>query len=54
MSKSRDQDIRDFTGRISAVVEGFIRERPEQWFWVHRRWKGAEEARQVYEPISGN
>jgi KDO2-lipid IV(A) lauroyltransferase len=50
----RDQDIRDFTGRISAVVEGFIRERPEQWFWVHRRWKGAEEARQVYEPISGN
>jgi KDO2-lipid IV(A) lauroyltransferase len=40
----RDQDVRDFTSRISAVVEGFIRERPEQWFWVHRRWKGAHEA----------
>jgi len=25
--------------RLAAVVEGWIRERPEAWFWVHRRWK---------------
>lgn len=50
----RDHDIRDFTGRISAEVESFIRKRPEQWFWVHRRWKGADEARRVHEPISEN
>lgn len=31
--------------RISAGVEDFIRACPEQWFWVHRRWKGADEAR---------
>lgn len=37
-------DIEEFTARISASVETFIRERPEQWFWVHRRWKGAQEA----------
>ncbi len=38
-------DISNFTARISAAVETFIWERPEQWFWVHRRWKGASEAR---------
>ncbi|MCP4572295.1 MAG: hypothetical protein GY838_08065 [bacterium] len=34
-------------GRINAAVEEFVREDPEQWFWVHRRWKGAAEARAV-------
>lgn len=23
---------------INALLEGWIRERPEQWLWVHRRW----------------
>ena len=48
----RHEDIREFTGRISAAVEQFIWDCPEQWFWVHRRWKGAEEARGADEPIT--
>ena len=36
--------VRDYTAAISGAVETFIRERPDQWFWVHRRWKGAHEA----------
>ena len=36
---------RELMTRISAAVEDFVRENPEQWFWVHRRWKGADEAR---------
>ena len=24
---------------ITDVVEGWIREHPEQWLWVHRRWR---------------
>lgn len=40
-----EDDLRDYTSRISSAVEGFIMAHPEQWFWVHRRWKGAEEAR---------
>lgn len=24
---------------ITDVVEGWVREHPEQWLWVHRRWK---------------
>jgi KDO2-lipid IV(A) lauroyltransferase len=27
------------TARIAAAVERFVREQPEQWLWLHRRWK---------------
>ncbi len=40
--------VRDVKGRIdvqgtmqaiTGVVEGWVREYPEQWLWVHRRWR---------------
>lgn len=34
----RNADIRIVTERLTALLEGWIRERPEQWLWVHRRW----------------
>jgi KDO2-lipid IV(A) lauroyltransferase len=27
------------TERIAAAVERFVRAHPEQWLWLHRRWK---------------
>ena len=33
-----DDPIRD-TIRLTAVLEGFVRECPEQYFWTHRRFK---------------
>jgi KDO2-lipid IV(A) lauroyltransferase len=32
-------DISVNTRRYNQVLESYIRRYPEQWFWVHRRWK---------------
>ena len=32
-------DIQGMTQAITNVVEGWIREHPEQWLWLHRRWR---------------
>jgi KDO2-lipid IV(A) lauroyltransferase len=26
--------------KVNAILESWIRDRPEQWFWVHQRWPG--------------
>jgi KDO2-lipid IV(A) lauroyltransferase len=31
----------DDTQRLVAPIEDFIRRNPEQWLWIHRRWKRA-------------
>jgi KDO2-lipid IV(A) lauroyltransferase len=33
------EEIRLNTRAYNAVLEGLILRHPEQWFWVHRRWK---------------
>jgi len=35
----KKSDILENTQRFQKVLEGIIREHPEQWFWMHRRWK---------------
>jgi KDO2-lipid IV(A) lauroyltransferase len=32
------------TARYTAAIEDWVRQYPDQWFWVHNRWKRAPEA----------
>ena len=32
-------DVAGTMQAITNVVEGWIREHPEQWLWLHRRWR---------------
>ena len=31
-------DVVAATAKITSVVEGWVREHPEQWLWLHNRW----------------
>jgi KDO2-lipid IV(A) lauroyltransferase len=33
------EEIRRTTRAYNAVLERLVLRHPEQWFWVHRRWK---------------
>jgi KDO2-lipid IV(A) lauroyltransferase len=32
-------DVEAATRRINEIVEGWVREHPDQWFWLHDRWR---------------
>lgn len=38
-TKDRREDALSIMKTINKKLEGWIREYPEQWFWVHNRWK---------------
>ncbi len=33
------KDIETNTAHFNKIIEDFIRQYPDQWFWVHNRWK---------------
>jgi len=34
-----EQDAIENTARFTAAIESSVRQYPDQWLWVHRRWK---------------
>ena len=34
-----EERVRAFTAAFDATIEAAVRACPEQWFWVHRRWR---------------
>jgi len=36
-------DIAGTMQMITSVIEGWVREHPEQWLWQHRRWRPEDE-----------
>lgn len=43
--RGRADGVRDLTQDFTRALEEAIRSAPEQYFWLHRRWKHAPEAR---------
>ena len=37
--------LREITQRYTAALERVVRRAPEQYFWVHRRWKSVPKVR---------
>jgi KDO2-lipid IV(A) lauroyltransferase len=37
-SGDKEQETRAILTEINRQFENWIRERPEQWLWIHRRW----------------
>jgi len=35
------RDVVENTQRFQKVLERIVREHPDQWFWLHRRWRGS-------------
>jgi len=43
------EPIKTIVQYFNKRLECYIRDYPDQWFWVHRRWKGAHKARKIEE-----
>jgi KDO2-lipid IV(A) lauroyltransferase len=38
-SSDEEADVRENTARFTQVIEAYVRAHPDQWLWVHKRWK---------------
>ncbi|MGH7797042.1 MAG: lysophospholipid acyltransferase family protein [Candidatus Binatia bacterium] len=38
-SGDEEEDIRQLTSRFTKTVEDYIRRYPDQWLWIHKRWR---------------
>ncbi len=49
-SGDADRDIVANTAQFTAAIESYVRRYPEQWLWVHRRWKTRPEGEARFYP----
>jgi KDO2-lipid IV(A) lauroyltransferase len=40
-SGDRRADVTAHTAELTAIIERYVRQYPDQWLWLHRRWKVA-------------
>lgn len=44
--------VREITERFTKGIESLIRKAPEQYFWLHRRWKHQPQERRKKKPLA--
>jgi Kdo2-lipid IVA lauroyltransferase/acyltransferase len=42
VSGDMKRDVEVNTAKFTKIIESYVRKYPEQWLWVHRRWKTQE------------
>jgi len=45
--KNTPEQVKELTEQVSKHLEKYIHAHPADWFWVHKRWKGATKARKL-------
>ncbi|HWA44345.1 MAG TPA: lipid A biosynthesis lauroyl acyltransferase [Hypericibacter adhaerens] len=40
-----EADVEAIMTKVTSIIEGWVRERPEQWLWLHRRWRPLKQRR---------
>jgi KDO2-lipid IV(A) lauroyltransferase len=35
----REEAVRAYTQQFTGLIESMVRRHPDQWNWIHRRWK---------------
>ncbi|WP_019551875.1 lysophospholipid acyltransferase family protein [Propionispira raffinosivorans] len=41
-TKNKQDDIAKMTAQLTNIIEKHIQNHPEEWFWLHDRWKSVE------------
>ncbi len=41
LPENKNEKIREITRRYTSVIESYVRQYPDQYFWMHKRWKTA-------------
>ena len=41
-TKDKREDIKRTTDVLTKIIEAHVREHPQEWFWLHDRWKSVE------------
>ena len=53
-SANDEADVIENTARFTRVIEDYVRAHPDQWLWVHKRWKTLPAGREAHLFILGS
>ncbi len=42
ITENKEDDILQNTAKLTKLIEAYIKQYPNQWWWLHRRWKKAK------------